>query len=229
MGEENETKIRLFLGSWYVMKAFTNPCRTTWSNASVLSGTQTGRTVDEGAAGKVSIVSESGRATDKKAPNHSSFYTVPDRMGAELASPTLLTCDKWDGWESEGACSCLESLANYDTRCDCSTDTSHSPLSHGETFQQGLDTPLVRSVRHNAVGEREPIVAATKDLHPVVVEKHLGMGFIPRRGKETSPKSGDMISWDFEIPWSGLYRSGIVRSGLLRSGSCGLASGEVGL
>ncbi|GFT85333.1 hypothetical protein NPIL_70351 [Nephila pilipes] len=49
-------------GSWYMMKAFTNPCRTTWSNASVLSGTQTGRTVDEGAAGKASIVSESRKS-----------------------------------------------------------------------------------------------------------------------------------------------------------------------
>ncbi|GFU25550.1 hypothetical protein NPIL_605431 [Nephila pilipes] len=110
------------------MKAFTNPCQTTWSNASVLSGTQTGRTGDEGAAGKASIVSESERATDEKAPNRSSFYTVPDRMGAELASPT---CDKWDGWESAGACSCLALPANDDIRCDCSTDTSPAPLSHG--------------------------------------------------------------------------------------------------
>ncbi|GFT65343.1 hypothetical protein NPIL_158131 [Nephila pilipes] len=113
------------------MKAFTNPCRTTWSNASVLSGTQTGRTVDEGAAGKAFIVSESERATDEKAPNHSSFYTVPDRMGAELASPTLLTSDKWDGWESAGACSCLASPANDGIRCDCSTDTSPAPLFRG--------------------------------------------------------------------------------------------------
>ncbi|GFT11638.1 hypothetical protein NPIL_486701 [Nephila pilipes] len=66
------------------MKAFTNPCRITWSNASVLSGTQTGRTVDEGAAGKASIVSESERATDEKAPNRSFFYTVPNRMGRSL-------------------------------------------------------------------------------------------------------------------------------------------------
>ncbi|GFS78556.1 hypothetical protein NPIL_588371 [Nephila pilipes] len=123
--------MRLFLGSWYVMKAFTNPCRTTWSNASVLSGTQTGRTVDEGAAGKASIVSESERATEEKAPNRSSFYTVPDRMGVELASPTLLTCDKWDRWESAGACSCLVSPANDDIRCDCNTGTIPAPLSHG--------------------------------------------------------------------------------------------------
>ncbi|GFT09555.1 hypothetical protein NPIL_399521 [Nephila pilipes] len=89
------------------------------------------RTVDEGASGKASIVSESERATDEKAPNRSSFYTVPDRMGAKLASPTFLTCDKWDGWESAGAFSCLASPASDDTRCDCSTDTSHAPLSRG--------------------------------------------------------------------------------------------------
>ncbi|GFT83584.1 hypothetical protein NPIL_106631 [Nephila pilipes] len=113
------------------MKAFTNPCRTTWSNASVLSGTQVGSTVDEGAAGKASVVSESERPTDEKAPNHSSFYTVPDWMGAEVTPPTLLTSDKWDGWESAGACSCIASPANDDIRCDCSTDTSPAPLSHG--------------------------------------------------------------------------------------------------
>ncbi|GFS90403.1 hypothetical protein NPIL_137711 [Nephila pilipes] len=79
-----------------------------------------------------------------------------------------------------------------------------------ETFRQGLDAPLVRSVGHDAVGEREPIVAATKDRHPMVVEKNLGTGFFPRRRKETSPKSRDMTRWGFEIPWSGLWRSGLL-------------------
>ncbi|GFT51843.1 hypothetical protein NPIL_262741 [Nephila pilipes] len=79
-------------------------------------------------------------------------------------------------------------------------------------------TPLVRSVGQDAIGEREPIIAATKDRHPVVVEKNLTTGFFQRRGKETSPKIGDMTRGDFEIPRSHLFRSGIMWSGLLRSG-----------
>ncbi|GFT54703.1 hypothetical protein NPIL_319181 [Nephila pilipes] len=91
----------------------------TCSITSVLSGRQTGSTVDEGAVGKESI------ATDENAPKRSSFYTVPDRMMAGLSSPTLLTCDEWNGWGSEGVCS----PPNDDTRCN--TDTGQSPLSHG--------------------------------------------------------------------------------------------------
>ncbi|GFU06915.1 hypothetical protein NPIL_304401 [Nephila pilipes] len=50
----------------------------------------------------------------------------------------------------------------------------------GKTFRPGLGTPLVQSFGHDAIFELEAIVAATKDRHPLVVEKNLGTGFFPR-------------------------------------------------
>ncbi|GFT52304.1 hypothetical protein NPIL_215471 [Nephila pilipes] len=58
-----------------------------------------------------------------------------------------------------------------------------------KTSRQGLGTPLVESVGHDTVREREAIVAANKDYHPVVVEKKLGTGFFPRRRKKRLPKA----------------------------------------
>ncbi|GFU40647.1 hypothetical protein NPIL_232171 [Nephila pilipes] len=84
--------------------------------------------VDEGAAGKASIVSESRRATDEKArtASLSLFYTVPDRWGGVLRHQRCLRVIM-DGWESAGVCFMPCVSANDDIRCDC--NTGHDPCS----------------------------------------------------------------------------------------------------
>ncbi|GFT95458.1 hypothetical protein NPIL_484431 [Nephila pilipes] len=67
-----------------------------------------------GAAGKSSDM-RAERLT--KGSNRSSFYTVPDGWGG-LASPTLLTCDKWDGWKVQERAHALR-LQPTSIRCDC--------------------------------------------------------------------------------------------------------------